>query len=151
MSKPLVVIDTNVYVSAAIVYKESTSKLVLKALQDNKIKVAISEALLKELGETLRKPQVRKYTGLNLNQEKAFVEAAREISSVVSSGTKIHISPDPDDNHLFSCAIAAKADYIISGDKKHVLSIPEYKGVRTVSPRDFVDNILPQYQYEKAA
>ena len=150
MEKPLIVIDTNVYVSATTIYQNSPSRQVLEALRNNQIKVVISEPLLKELANTLAKPRVRKFTRFSPEQEKFYVESVREMTQVISGDNKINVSPDPDDNHLFSCAIEAGADYIISGDKRHVLSIPEFRGVQTILPRDFVETVLSK-EYEKAA
>jgi predicted nucleic acid-binding protein len=48
-----------------------------------------------------------------------------------------------DDDKLFACAVEADADYIVSGDKKDVLSVGVYSGIKTVSPSDFVNHVLP--------
>ena len=43
---------------------------------------------------------------------------------------------DPDDDKLFACAVAGRADYIVSEDKD-VLSVGEYRGVKTVDAASF--------------
>ena len=47
-------------------------------------------------------------------------------------------TPDPGDEMVLECALAAEADYIVSGDKKHLLSLREFRGIRIVSPSDFL-------------
>jgi predicted nucleic acid-binding protein len=47
-------------------------------------------------------------------------------------------TPDPGDEMVLECALAAEADYIVSGDKKHLLSLREFHGIRIVSPSDFL-------------
>lgn len=44
-------------------------------------------------------------------------------------------SNDPDDDHVLACALAAKAEFIVSGDKRHLLVLGDYQGIpiRTVS------------------
>lgn len=146
MERPLVVIDTNVYVSATTIYQNSPTRQILEGLRNNQIDVVISEPLLIELAKTLTKPRVQKYTGFSPEQVNIYIESIREIAKVIPGNQKVNISPDPDDNMLFSCAIKAEANYIISGDKKHVLVIPEHKGVQTISPRDFVDKHLTTFR-----
>jgi predicted nucleic acid-binding protein len=48
------------------------------------------------------------------------------------------VKNDPDDNKFFEAAIAANAHYIVSQDKKHVLSISEFRGIKTIHPQEFV-------------
>jgi predicted nucleic acid-binding protein len=45
------------------------------------------------------------------------------------------VSRDPDDDHVLACALAAKAELIVSGDKRHLLVLSEYHGIpiRTAS------------------
>lgn len=38
---------------------------------------------------------------------------------------------DPDDDQVLACALAAKAELIVSGDR-HLLDLNEYRGVRVV-------------------
>jgi uncharacterized protein len=35
--------------------------------------------------------------------------------------------------------VAAKADYLVTGDRAHLLPLGEYRGVRIVSPRGFLE------------
>ena len=39
---------------------------------------------------------------------------------------------DPDDDHVFACALAAGADLIVSGDKR-VRNLKTYHGIRVAS------------------
>ena len=39
------------------------------------------------------------------------------------------VSRDPDDDHVLACAIAAKAELIVSGDKRDLLVLIEYQGI----------------------
>lgn len=47
-------------------------------------------------------------------------------------------TPDPDDEMVLECAVASEADFLVSGDKKHLLPLREYQGIRIVSPADFL-------------
>ena len=43
-----------------------------------------------------------------------------------------------DDNRILECALEGKAQYIISGDRKHLLPLKEYQGTKILSPADFL-------------
>jgi predicted nucleic acid-binding protein len=48
---------------------------------------------------------------------------------------------DPDDEMILECALAAEADFIVSGDKKHLLMLREFQGIPIVSPAEFLRKI----------
>jgi len=55
---------------------------------------------------------------------------------------KLHlVEEDPDDDKFIECAVALKADFIISGDKA-LIAIQDYMGIRIVSPKAFLDNYI---------
>ena len=47
----------------------------------------------------------------------------------------------PDDDKFIECAVALKADFIISGDKS-LVAIQDYMGIRIVTPKEFVDSFI---------
>jgi len=49
------------------------------------------------------------------------------------------IKEDPSDNIVLECAVAPKANFIVTGDE-HLLALREYKGTRIVSPSSFMTN-----------
>jgi predicted nucleic acid-binding protein len=59
------------------------------------------------------------------------------------AGITHEVKDDPDDSHVLSAAIQNEVDYIVSGDKKHILPLdrhPEMRrlSIRAVSPADFL-------------
>ena len=50
------------------------------------------------------------------------------------------VSRDVDDDKFLACALAAGADYVVSGDRD-LLDVSSHKGVVVLSPRDFVDRL----------
>ncbi|MEW6674702.1 MAG: hypothetical protein AB1348_01555 [Nitrospirota bacterium] len=36
------------------------------------------------------------------------------------------------------CAVVSKATYIVTGDRRHLLPIKEYEGIKIVSPMEFL-------------
>ncbi len=65
------------------------------------------------------------------------VALIKEASTYSDAKEKIEgICRDKDDDLILSCAISARANYIVSGDKD-LLDIKQYKDIKIISPRDF--------------
>jgi len=59
------------------------------------------------------------------------------ISQIIEHDLKVtDICRDNDDDNILACAMAAKADYLVTGDAD-LLEVKKYQGVKVVSPRDF--------------
>jgi predicted nucleic acid-binding protein len=48
----------------------------------------------------------------------------------------------PDDDMFFATALLGQADYIVSGDKKHLLNNGVYEGIRIITARQFGAEVL---------
>lgn len=48
------------------------------------------------------------------------------------------IEDDQTDNRSLECALAAEADLIVTGDKKHLLPLGSFRGISIVGLRDFL-------------
>jgi predicted nucleic acid-binding protein len=65
------------------------------------------------------------------------------ISELVSTiATLAVIKADPDDDRVLECAIAGRADHIVSGDR-HLLKLGSYKNIPIVTVRQFMDLLKP--------
>ena len=52
------------------------------------------------------------------------------------------VRKDPADNRVLECAAEARADYLITGDKRHLLPLKKFQGTKIVMPRDFADQLI---------
>jgi len=46
------------------------------------------------------------------------------------------------DNRISECAVDGNAEFIVTGDTKHILPLKEYKGIKILTPSEFV-KLLP--------
>ena len=113
---PRLVLDTNVVVSGFL-WGGNPGKFLLAA-GDGEVRLFSSRILVEEIRLTLGKPHLEKAiaaTGLTgadfRRQYRQLVTMARPAELAES------ISRDPDDDHVIACAIAARADWIVTGDK----------------------------------
>ena len=137
----LIVPDTNVYISGAAIAAGHSSQI-MDLWCEGKLEIALSEPILSEIRKVLLYPKIATRTGWNEKKVNNYIETLRASTIIVPGTTPVHVSPDPDDDKFFAAAVEAGADYIVSGDQHHVLSIPSYKNILTISPKDFIEKVL---------
>jgi len=131
-SKPKVVIDTNVFVSG-LSFKGKPRE-VLDLMWRGDIETCTSSFILKELEETLKKD-----FSWDRDQIKHTIEKIKAKTFLVQPKNKVSvIKENDDDNRILECAIEGRVQFLISGDRKHLLPLKEYQGIKIVSPAEFL-------------
>ncbi|MFZ5932490.1 MAG: putative toxin-antitoxin system toxin component, PIN family [Patescibacteria group bacterium] len=141
MNHPIAVLDINVFVSGTTIAQSYPSQ-VLDLWKHGFYQLAISELMLQRMRQVYSYPKVVRLTHMGRVDVDNFLDNIRGSAIVVPGTTNVNVCEDPEDNQLFSCALEAEANYIVSGDKKHVLAVDSYKGIKTLSPKDFIAEIL---------
>ena len=132
-----VVLDTNVVVSAAINPQGAPADIIRAWMAHSFVWVA-SLPLLDEMERTLLSPRIRRYMYWDEGETAEFLRTVRRTVEVVSPDHRIDvITADPADNRLLEAAVAAGADYIVSGDQ-HLLGLQSYEEIPIVTPARFV-------------
>lgn len=132
-----VVIDTNVFVSS---FFGGLPRKIIALWEQGKITWCVSRKILNEYTAVL----VR----LGLTEEKEIAELLRLFaegrSILFAARTPILeiVQEDPEDNKFIECAVALKAEQIITGDK-HLTAVKDYAGIRILSPREFLTRNFP--------
>lgn len=127
-----VVYDTNVYVSAFITPGGMGEEVYLLGVR-GEVEVYTSVSILTELAKKLREKFFWEDEKITL----ALKHISR-ITKVLKPKTHIHILQDEPDNRVLECAVEARSDLIVTGDK-HLLSLKVYEGIRIVRLRDFLN------------
>jgi len=132
------VLDTNQFVSG-IIMKKGASRQLLQAWRKSAYMLITSQEILEELYRVFQYPRIVKNYHLTEKDISSLFNLIQAEAVVLSTTPKIDvIKEDPADNKILSCAIEAKADYIVSGDK-HLKNIGEFKEIGIVSAREFLD------------
>jgi putative PIN family toxin of toxin-antitoxin system len=132
-----VVVDTNVFI-ASFLGQSETIRRVVDACYHQEVQLVSSPPLLEEIRATLRKPYLVQRHGLSEGQINDFLSALSKIADVVPGSSDVRVTTDINDNMLFATALEGEAEYIISGDEKHVVSIGHYQGIVVLRPNEFV-------------
>lgn len=127
----IAVFDTNVLI-AAIITEGICSKLLRRARMQE-FSLISCPFILKEIRGVLS----RKFRLSHGEIASAVEPISAAIDQIIDHNLKItNICRDADDDNIIACAVAAKADYLVTGDSD-LLEIKKYQGVRIISPRDF--------------
>lgn len=133
MSK-IVILDTNVIISS-IFWIGNSHKIVNLAIEQ-KITNFTSSEMLNELAKVLR--EKFKIPEDKIEEQVALVA---KYSQITEPKIKVKtIKEDPSDDKVLECALSCNAEFIISGNN-HLLKLGEYKGIKILTPREFLDLI----------
>ena len=132
----LLVLDTNVVLSA-LLWRGTPFRL-LEAIRDkDDARLFSSPALLHELTDVLLRPSMTgRMASIGVHASE-IVSAYLEIVELVEPAeVPAVIVKDPADDHVIAAAVAAGADWIVSGDKRHLLALGEHRGIAIISAAD---------------
>ena len=137
---PRAVLDSSVLVSAFLTPHGSVARL-LRDPARSRYELCLSEAILTETAETLLgKSKLRRYAEYADDDVRAYIRWLLTQAEIVpdTPAPRVVLN-DPKDDPIIAAAVAAKADYLITGDRAHLLPIGEYQGIRIISPRAFLE------------
>ena len=130
-----IVCDTNVLVSG-ILFGGNARQILLLASR-GRLTNYISDDILNEAKDVLLRPKFK----LSPQQVIAIIALFRDTFELVYP-TQQHkvVQSDPDDDRILEAALEAQAEIIVSGDK-HLRSLGLWRGIRILSPAEFVKEI----------
>ena len=120
-----VVLDTNVFVSAAI-QSGASHRIIKHLIGENSDELIICDEILSEIRDVLfSRPRLRKW--ISLIDAERYVEMLQlRFNFVPNPADIIPLSRDSDDDYILALAQRERAEYVISGDKDLlVLQVPE--------------------------
>jgi uncharacterized protein len=132
-----IVLDANQFVSA-LLKPDSNPAIILAMVQENRVRLLMSEAIIAEIDAVLRYPKIMKRHGKEPEFLDPFMKRLRSVSQMTEGKLKIDIiKDDPDDNKYLECAMEGRVDYIISGDH-HLTALEYFYGIPIVPPQTFL-------------
>jgi putative PIN family toxin of toxin-antitoxin system len=134
------VVDTNVFISAALTPRGTPATLLAAA--GDAFQLVWSAGIVAECLRVLTYDKVTKRLRV------AGVEdASHALLARLSAGAELVLQDlipvirvvdgDPSDDLLIATALAGRASVLVTGDRRHMLSLREYAGVRILDPATF--------------
>jgi uncharacterized protein len=134
-----VVIDTNVLVSAMISLSGNEALLLL-AVKQGFMTPCFSPAVLEEYSEVLARPKF----GFSPGEIAALSDLLQRRGDLVRPSPLSGMSPDPKDDKFIACALAAQADFVVTGNKQDFPQ-DQLGGTRVVSAGELLNLITLEF------
>lgn len=141
-SKPKIkiVADTNVLVSAFL-WQGETAKI-FDLVEEGRIVFHLNKRMLNEFKRVLKYPRISKQILKRELSPESIIKSLSKVGILIQDKNKVDaIKADPSDNMILSCALSAKVDFIVSGDK-HLLDLKDFQGIPILSPRQFLNRFF---------
>lgn len=135
-------LDSSVLVSAFLSPRGTTARLLAMAGLGRFV-LASSPAILEETAGVLVRPKfVRRY-GHDADVVRRYVTAIASLAELVTDLPDLAgaVPLDPKDDMVVATAVAAGADVLVTGDRRHLLALGQYGPVRILGPRGFLDEL----------
>lgn len=130
------VIDTNVLVSAAL-NPDGLQRTTFLVAITKPARLYVSMPILEEYRDVLSRPELLIRRGLRLQ----LLQLVKNNGHSVTPSRRLEVTRDRDDNIFVECADAARADYLVTGNRKHFPAF--WKNTKIISPREFVSLAAP--------
>ena len=128
-----VAIDSNVLVSA--LHFGGTPEALLLLANEGRVELFVSPFILAETARVLKSK-----LGWTDKAVRDTIALIREVVTVVEPTRTVDAVPhDPTDNRILECAVHARADFLVNGDKHHLLPLGTYAVIKIVTPRECLD------------
>jgi|SRR5215213_1297114 len=134
-----VVADTNIVVSG-VMWRGNPRKI-LDAARARKVTLFTTATLLAELEDVLEREKfVGRLTAAGVTPRDLVLGYASLASVIEPVEIEPIILDDPDDDAVIACAVAARCEVIVSGDR-HLLDLRQYQDSRILTARELVTEI----------
>ena len=129
-------IDTNVIISGLLF--QGIPLKVLDSAVRYRYELVLSAPLILECERVIFS---RKF-GLKPHEGRALLDPIIEIATIVVPSKRVTIiTRCPGDNEVLACAKEGRCDFIVTGDRRDLLTLREFDGIPIVSPRNFMETI----------
>jgi uncharacterized protein len=130
------VIDTGVFVSA-LIYRQGTTGVVLLDLRDGRFTAIYTTDILVEIIDVLGRTKFRKKYHIEPDDITELINLIRLRGELVVPTQTLSVCRDPKDDKLLEAALAAKTEYIVSGDADLLVLTP-FQDISILRPAEFL-------------
>jgi putative PIN family toxin of toxin-antitoxin system len=127
------VLDTNVVLSS--LFWNGPPREILGFALRERYQRFTSAPLLHELTDVLSRKKFASRISLSPLSIDQLVDRYAQSAALVIPRLTQRVAPDPDDDVVIGTALAAKANFIVTGDRP-LLSVSAYQSVRIISARE---------------
>lgn len=130
------VLDTNTIISG-LFWKGNEFQL-LEKIEKGNAELFLTQDMLLEIGKVLHYPRLEKYVRSAGITPEVLLEKIISFSILLDAQEQVTVCRDPEDDKVISCAIAANAQYIVTGDED-LLVLKKYKGIQIITTKEVLE------------
>ncbi|MEC4985817.1 MAG: putative toxin-antitoxin system toxin component, PIN family [Oscillatoria sp. PMC 1068.18] len=134
-----VVLDTGVLI-AALISKNTPPDQLYEGWRQGAFLLLTSQAQADEFARVIQYPKLQRF--LSIEEGQTMLATLMQDAVCVENIPDVKFSPDPDDDKILATAIAGQANYIVSGDKRDLLTLKQVEGIPILSPRQALEVLL---------
>jgi uncharacterized protein len=129
-------------VVAGLLWNGPPRRLIEWAIEGKTVELFSSLVLLDELRNTLAYSKfASRIQSFRTNIEALVGQYAALVSLVLPANVPRVVMNDADDYHVIAAAVVARAELIVTEDRKHLLPIGTHRGIAIVTAREVVDKL----------
>ncbi len=130
-------LDTNVLVSA-FVFPGPVPNRVWRLVREGYLTSVTSQAILDEFEGVL----ARKFQW-DARRAREATRHVQYLSTLAEPRITVEIvSENPPDNRILECAVEGRANFIVTGDHRHLLLLKVFRGIRLVPPAQLLAEVI---------
>ena len=133
-----IVLDTNVVISA-LLWRGTPYQLLTLIRAQSEHQLCSSPVLLEELAGVLTRTAIIKQLALIKQSAQSVLVDYVALAEPLTVPRIVHA--DPDDDHVLACALAARADLIVSGDND-LLTLRHYRDIPILLPSVAMTSVM---------
>jgi putative PIN family toxin of toxin-antitoxin system len=142
---PVVLLDTNIWVSAFINPYGFPARL-KDAWIAGQFDVVVSIPLLEEIADVLTRPRIQVKYGLSTAEIEQFLYLLQERAIHATPMGELHLCRDPDDDLILETAVLGGAEYAVSRDDdlkgdNDLVAQMRSRGVKVLSVQHFLERL----------
>lgn len=136
-----IVLDTNVVLSA-LLWRGTPYQLLTTLRAQSEYQLFSSPVLLEELAGVLTRTTITPRLALiKQSAQSVLADYSAAVTSVEPLEVPRVVPADPDDDHVLACALAARADLIVSGDRD-LLTLGRYRDIPILLPNEAMTRLM---------
>ncbi len=125
-----ILLDNNLFVSSLINPKGKPANIVRAAL-DGTVTIVSSVEQIERLAHVLARAK-HQYQ-FAATDAASLIRNLTAISVIAKPRADVTATSDPEDNLLLAAAVAGRADYLVTGDKRHLLPLGQFEGMPIIT------------------
>lgn len=131
-----IVLDTNVLISG-LLNPDGIPGFIVRQVASGYIELVYDYRIIAEYENVMSRPKFH-IAQQNITDLIEQIKANGQHTSPLPLDLSI---PDPEDLKFLEAAVSSGALYLVTGNLKH-FPVPEFKGIKIISPAEFFDHIL---------